>query len=76
MTIVPLHIVGCAKFSPPGDLSTQGTEAQKHCQVRSVGGARPSLDWAGTGRLEAYWGIWLSLSFSLGFMMSCIVTRS
>lgn len=23
----PLHVVGCAKFSPPGDLSTQRTEA-------------------------------------------------
>lgn len=33
VTITPLHVVGCAKFSPPGDLSTQRTEAQKHCQV-------------------------------------------
>lgn len=53
VTTTPLHVVGCAKFSPTGDLSTQRTEAQKHCQVRSVGEDRTSsLDWAGIGMLE------------------------
>lgn len=57
VTITPLHVVGCAKFSPPGDLSTQRIEAQEHCQVRSVGEGRTSLlDWAGIGIVRGQLG--------------------